>query len=76
MVGSFKYGVAGIFVSALLIASASEALAWGCVAQANDGTYGYSYGFGTKKQAKRRAMAECDARTYDDCYITNCDPNS
>ncbi|MBL0372356.1 DUF4189 domain-containing protein [Rhizobium sp. KVB221] len=61
---------------AILTASfSSQALAWGCIAVAGDGTYGYSYNFSKKRDAKQRAKAECDIRTREACYIDSCDPN-
>lgn len=67
--------VAVAIASAAFIGSETQASAWGCFAQADDGTYGYSYNFNNKRGAKRRAEAECEARTYEDCYIVSCDPN-
>lgn len=72
---NIKFAVAAVFASALVGASAPQVFAWGCVAVANDGTYGYSYNYSNKKGARQRARAECDARTYDECHVTSCDPN-
>ena len=61
--------------SAMLALSAPQVLAWSCQATASDGTYGYSYGYGNRREARRRALAECNARTYDECYIEDCQRN-
>jgi hypothetical protein len=53
---------------------ASEAFAIGCVARSPTGSYGYSTGYSTVAQARRRALYECAIRTprgyY--CRITRC----
>lgn len=59
----------------LLATAVPEAFAWSCQAQADDGTYGYSYNYPNRKRARQRALAECNARTYDECYIVDCQPN-
>lgn len=69
--GMFAFTLA----SGMLAFSAPQVLAWSCQAQASDGTYGYSYGYGNRRDARRRAVAECNARTYDDCYIVDCQRN-
>lgn len=61
--------------SAMLAISAPQVLAWSCQAVASDGTYGYSYGYSNKREARRRALAECNARTYEDCWIDDCQRN-
>lgn len=61
--------------SGMLAFSAPQVLAWSCQAVASDGTYGYSYGYSNRREARRRALAECNARTYDDCYIVDCQRN-
>ena len=38
-----------------LIASTAPALAWGCVAVSEDGTYGYSYNYPNRRSARQRA---------------------
>lgn len=55
-----------------LATSVPEAFAWSYQATASDGTYGYSYGDSNRRDARRRALAECNARTYDDRYIVDC----
>jgi hypothetical protein len=70
-----KFAIAGALGALMLLGVQTEAMAWGCVAVANDGTYGYSYNYGSRKAARQRARQECNARTYDECYITSCDPN-
>jgi hypothetical protein len=61
--------------SGMLAFSAPQVLAWSCQAVASDGTYGYSYGYSNRREARRRALAECNARTYDDCWIEDCQRN-
>lgn len=54
---------------------APQAYAWSCQAEADDGTYGYSYNYSNRRDARRRALRECNARTYDKCYIVDCQRN-
>ncbi|MGV3553189.1 DUF4189 domain-containing protein [Rhizobium sp.] len=75
MTFSSKIAVFAIVAAATLATSVPEAYAWSCQATADDGTYGYSYNYPNRKQARRRAMAECQARTNYDCYIAACQPN-
>ncbi len=70
-----KIALATVVVCATLASSVPEAFAWSCQAAADDGTYGYSYNYGNRRDARRRALAECNARTYDDCYIVDCQRN-
>lgn len=62
-------------VSGFVGIGAPQALAWSCQAVADDGTYGYSYNYPNRRSARQRALAECDARTYDQCYIEDCQRN-
>lgn len=62
-------------MTSVLAFSAQDSFAWACQAQADDGTTGWSYNYPNRKQARRRAIAECNARTYDSCYIVACQPN-
>ena len=57
-----------------LIASTAPALAWGCVAVSEDGTYGYSYNYDYRDDAVERALNECANRATTDqtCEITDC----
>lgn len=70
-----KFALSALVVCGTLAASVPQAFAWSCQATASDGTYGYSYGYSNRRDAKRRALAECNARTYDDCYIVDCQRN-
>lgn len=70
-----RLGFTALVVCATLASSIPDAFAWSCQATASDGTYGYSYGYGNRREARRRALAECNARTYDDCYIVDCQRN-
>jgi hypothetical protein len=53
----------------------TEAFAWGCVAGARDGASGWSTNYPNRGSAVRRALAECNARTYYRCRIRYCNPN-
>jgi hypothetical protein len=64
-----------LVVCGTMAATIPEAFAWSCQATADDGTYGYSYNYPNRRGAKQRALAECNARTYDDCYIVDCQRN-
>lgn len=60
---------------ALVLASAStSARAWGCIAESDEGSNGYSYNYGKKRAAEKRALAECVKRTSTDgwCEVTEC----
>jgi hypothetical protein len=60
----------------LTLATAAPALAWGCKAQGNGTSYGYSHSYDNRSDAERRAISECRARpNAGSCYITNCNPN-
>lgn len=65
-----------IAASAVLISlvSSSSALAWGCAAVSENGTYGYSYNFDDQGDASERALNECATRATTDqtCEITEC----
>lgn len=70
-----KTSLCFIAASSMLMISAAEAFAWSCQATADDGTYGYSYNYPNRRGARQRALAECDVRTYDQCYIVDCQRN-
>jgi hypothetical protein len=57
---------------ATVFGAAPQAFAWACQAQANDGATGYSYNYPNRRAARQRALAECNARTYCECYIVDC----
>jgi hypothetical protein len=60
----------------MVIGSGSEALAWGCVAVASDGAYGYSYNWPSEQDAELTALNQCEANsTSGDCSTDSCDPN-
>jgi len=72
-----KILLATLFAAGIATSSASPALAWGCIAIASDGTYGYSYDYDYQEDAVERALNEC-ARltpTNDVCVIEECDPD-
>lgn len=62
--------------SALLLAvvSSTPALAWGCIAVSEEGSYGYSYNYSDQSEAADRALEECAAKTTTSstCEITEC----
>ena len=70
-------GLIALSLSALTLSS-SPAAAWGCVAVAEDGTYGYSYNFDDEDGARERALDECATRATTDqtCEITDCSEDS
>lgn len=67
-----KYFLSGVIGLAVLFATETSAFAWGCTAVARDGAMGYSYGYGSRKAAIRRALRECSIRTYYRCRIVGC----
>jgi hypothetical protein len=70
-----KLTLASAVVISTFAATIPQAFAWSCQAAADDGTYGYSYNYPNRRGAKQRALAECNARTYDSCYIVDCQRN-
>ena len=62
---------ASLFIAA---ASSTPALAWGCIAVSEEGSYGYSYNYSDQSEAADRALAECAAKTTTEstCEITEC----
>lgn len=56
------------------VASASSALAWGCVAQGSGTSFGYSHSYNSRSEAESRALAECRDRGSS-CVVVSCDPN-
>ncbi|MDF1607625.1 DUF4189 domain-containing protein [Hoeflea sp. YIM 152468] len=77
MKASGKLLLAGLCAAIVAVSSASPALAWGCIALASDGTYGYSYDYEYEEDAIERALNECARLTpsNDTCYIEECDPD-
>ncbi|MBU4531071.1 MAG: DUF4189 domain-containing protein [Hoeflea sp.] len=74
-----KNMLAVLFAAAIAAASASPAMAWGCIALAEeDDSYGYSYNFEYQEDAAERALNECAERTSSDdvCVIVECDEDS
>jgi hypothetical protein len=67
--------VAAVIGTGFLFVAQSEAMAWGCLARAKDGAYGYSYNYPNKRSAQNRALKECSIRTYYRCRVVSCDPN-
>jgi hypothetical protein len=50
----------------------SAAFAWGCVAEAEDGASGWSNQYESRRDALKRALRECEAKTSEECEITDC----
>lgn len=69
-----RTGLAGLVLAAFFATSHSAALAWGCIAVSEEGTYGYSYSFNEEADARERALNECANRTTEEsvCEITEC----
>jgi hypothetical protein len=74
-VTKFKRAPLYLATAAILFVSQTSAFAWGCIAVSEEGTYGYSHGFGDENDARERALNECAVRTGEDavCEITECD---
>jgi hypothetical protein len=75
MKANLKYTLVGLMGIGFAASLQTEAFAWGCYAQARDGTYGYSYNYPNRRSASARALAECAVRTYRRCRIIYCKPN-
>lgn len=69
-----RTGLAALVLATALAASHSSALAWGCIAVSEEGTYGYSYDYDNEGAARERALTECANRTTTEsvCEITEC----
>jgi hypothetical protein len=65
-----------VCVMLIMVGSGSKVLAWGCVAVASDGAYGYSYNWPSEQDAELTALNQCEANsTSGDCSTDSCDPN-
>jgi hypothetical protein len=60
----------------LATTQATSAFAWGCYAEARDGTYGWSYNYPHRRGAERRAHKECQVRTHRKCRVIYCRRNA
>ncbi|WP_156334043.1 MULTISPECIES: DUF4189 domain-containing protein [unclassified Shinella] len=69
-----RTGLAALVLATALAVSHSSALAWGCIAVSEEGTYGYSYDYDNEGPARERALNECANRTTEEsvCEITEC----
>lgn len=69
-----RIGLAALVLAITFAASHGAALAWGCIAVSEEGTYGYSYSFDEEADARERALNECANRTTEEsvCEITEC----
>lgn len=75
MTSTIRTALAALVLTTTFAATSTPALAWGCIAVSEEGTYGYSYNFDNEGDARERALNECAARTTDEsvCEITECD---
>lgn len=73
-----RIAIAAATFAAASFGSTGTALAWGCIAVSENGTYGYSYNFDNQDDAASRALDECATRATTDqtCEITECTEGS
>jgi hypothetical protein len=66
-----------VFAGAAIFSTGS-AMAWGCIAVSEEGSYGYSYNYDDEDAATRRALNECAKKTTTEstCEITECTEGS
>jgi hypothetical protein len=65
---------AAAIITLALTCTSTSARAWGCLAESDEGSNGYSYNYGKKRAAEKRALAECVKRTSTEgwCEVTEC----
>ena len=70
-----RTGLSALVLVTAFALSNTSALAWGCAAVSEEGTYGYSYSYDNEGAARERALNECANRTSTDsvCEIVECD---
>ena len=70
-----RAGLAALVFTITAAASTNSALAWGCIAVSEEGSYGYSYSFNDEDGARHKALNECANHTTEEsvCEITECD---
>jgi hypothetical protein len=78
MTSTTRMGLAALVLATTLSVSSTSALAIGCIAVSEEGSYGYSYNYDDEGDAREKALNECAARTTEDavCEITECDEDS
>jgi hypothetical protein len=61
-------------ITLVMVCASTSARAWGCVAESDEGSSGYSTNYDRKRAAEKRALAECVKRTSTDgwCEVTEC----
>lgn len=77
MTSARRTALAALVLTTALAASQTSALAWGCIAVSEEGSYGYSYNYDYEADAREKALTECANRTTEEsvCEITECDEN-
>ena len=70
-----RTALAALVLTTAFAASQTSALAWGCIAVSEEGSYGYSYSYDNEGDAREKALTECANRTTEEsvCEITECD---
>ena len=70
-----RSALAALAFAGALSASNTSAFAWGCIAVSEEGSYGYSYNFGSENGARQKALNECAKHTTveSECEIDSCD---
>ena len=70
-----RTALAALVLTTAFAASNTSALAWGCIAVSDEGSYGYSYSYDNEDDAREKALTECANRTTEEseCEITECD---
>ncbi|MCQ4631404.1 DUF4189 domain-containing protein [Shinella lacus] len=70
-----RTGLAALVLATVFATSTTSALAWGCIAVSEEGSYGYSYSYDNEGSAREKALTECANRTTEEsvCEITECD---
>lgn len=69
-----KFSLSVAIVTIAITCASTSAHAWGCLAESDEGSNGYSYNYGKKRAAEKRALAECVKRTSTEgwCQVTEC----
>lgn len=77
MISARRTALAALVLTTAFALSHSSALAWGCIAVSEEGSYGYSYNYDYEADAREKALTECANRTTEEsvCEITECDEN-
>ncbi len=77
MISARRTALAALVLTTVFALSHSSALAWGCIAVSEEGSYGYSYNYDYEADAREKALTECANRTTEEsvCEITECDEN-